>query len=80
MGPTSLWAKLWESSPAMPVSMQRSIFDHTTEAEKALHYLETISSSTLVSQVPPSLLLLVLSKKKDEMSGRKVIIFTFHEF
>ncbi|KAI8802194.1 Rab3 GTPase-activating protein catalytic subunit-domain-containing protein [Cladochytrium replicatum] len=38
--PGNLWEELWKSTRPVPVSRQKSLFDHSKEAEKVLRYLE----------------------------------------
>ncbi|GAQ90863.1 hypothetical protein KFL_006940020 [Klebsormidium nitens] len=47
----SFWGELWERAEALPVTDQRPLFDHTREAEKVLHYLDTIEPQDLLPQM-----------------------------
>ena len=46
----NLWRKCWSESQALPVRKQKPIFQFVLEAEKVLHYLETISPSFLIQE------------------------------
>ena len=46
-----LWFETWESAKACPADAQPSLFDATSEAEKILHYFETMHPSELLNQV-----------------------------
>src|SRR3990167_6567043 len=48
--PGNIWCKFWNESLPTPVYDQKPLFNFTKEAEKALHYLETISPSDLINQ------------------------------
>jgi len=49
--PGNLWMQIWEETSPVPANKQRSLFDYTTQAEKALHYLEHIAPSDLLKQI-----------------------------
>ena len=37
--PGNLWVQAWESANSVPAFKQKSLVDHTTQAEKAIIYL-----------------------------------------
>ncbi|XP_020273747.1 rab3 GTPase-activating protein catalytic subunit isoform X2 [Asparagus officinalis] len=45
------WRKIWNDSPALPVSEQKPLFDPIREGEKILHYLETLKPQQLLEQM-----------------------------
>ncbi|XP_012571330.1 uncharacterized protein [Cicer arietinum] len=47
----NLWRKIWNSSPALPVSDQKPLLDQNREGEKVLHYLETLQPHELLEQM-----------------------------
>eukprot|EP00850_Spirogloea_muscicola_P014411 SM000103S09503 [mRNA] locus=s103:340565:347291:- [translate_table: standard] len=47
----NLWREVWDKAEAAPAFKQRPLFDHTREAEKVMHYLETINPQDLVGQL-----------------------------
>lgn len=47
----NLWRKIWNSSPALPVSDQKPLLDPNREGEKVLHYLETLQPHELLEQM-----------------------------
>ncbi|XP_020578793.1 rab3 GTPase-activating protein catalytic subunit isoform X3 [Phalaenopsis equestris] len=47
----SSWRQIWNTSPAMPSSEQRPLLDPIREAEKILHYLETLKPHQLLEQM-----------------------------
>ncbi len=51
MAPNNLWGQVWTQARACPVSRQRPLFNVEVEAEKALHYLETLSPAELFEQL-----------------------------
>eukprot|EP00850_Spirogloea_muscicola_P019718 SM000197S05461 [mRNA] locus=s197:123078:130234:+ [translate_table: standard] len=48
---SNLWREVWDKAEAAPAFKQRPLFDHTREAEKVMHYLETINPQDLVGQL-----------------------------
>jgi Rab3 GTPase-activating protein catalytic subunit len=54
--PGNLWQELWAEAPAVPVAMQRVLFDSTLEAERALANLQSLSPAALVEQLAPNIL------------------------
>lgn len=47
------WVKAWDQAKSVPANRQKKLFDYTTEGEKVLHYLSSLSLSSLVSLVTP---------------------------
>eukprot|EP00850_Spirogloea_muscicola_P009159 SM000051S17519 [mRNA] locus=s51:39196:45982:+ [translate_table: standard] len=47
----NLWREVWDKAEAAPAFKQRPLFDHTREAEKVMHYLETINPQDLIGQL-----------------------------
>jgi hypothetical protein len=54
--PGNIWLSIWQEADPLPASKQKSLFDYTTNAEKALHYLESITVEQLLTQLLPVLL------------------------
>lgn len=59
--PGNIWLSIWEEADPLPASKQKSLFDYTTNAEKALHYLESITAEQMLSQLLPVLLQSILT-------------------
>jgi len=49
--PSNIWQQTWKEVQPLPVSKQKPLFNHITEGEKALHFLETISPSDLIEMM-----------------------------
>lgn len=47
------WIEAWNSAKSVPVTRQKKLFDHTKEGEKVLHYLSSLSLSSLVQHCIP---------------------------
>lgn len=47
----SLWRKIWNDTPALPVYEQKPLVDPLREGEKILHYLETLRPHQLLEQM-----------------------------
>lgn len=47
----SLWRKIWNDTPALPVYEQKPLLDPLREGEKILHYLETLRPHQLLEQM-----------------------------
>ncbi|XP_048136040.1 rab3 GTPase-activating protein catalytic subunit isoform X5 [Rhodamnia argentea] len=47
----NLWRKIWNDAPSLPASEQKPLLDPHREAEKILHYLETIRPHQLLEQM-----------------------------
>lgn len=47
----NLCAVLWEKAPSLSASEQKPLFDYEKEAQKALHFLDTIRPVDLISQI-----------------------------
>ena len=50
-GAGNLWERTWDSAPVVPAARQSPLFDATSEAEKVLNYLETVTATQLLAQV-----------------------------
>ncbi|KAF2076832.1 hypothetical protein CYY_001860 [Polysphondylium violaceum] len=48
---TTVWRKTWEKAKPIPISKQTPLFNYNEQAEKALSYLENISSDDLLHQM-----------------------------
>jgi Rab3 GTPase-activating protein catalytic subunit len=46
------WRVTWNEATPLPVSRQKPLFDAVVQAEKVIHYLETISPSDFLKQYP----------------------------
>ncbi|XP_065886522.1 rab3 GTPase-activating protein catalytic subunit-like isoform X3 [Dysidea avara] len=51
------WLEAWQIAEPLPVSRQKKLFDHTTEAEKVLHYLESLRPVDISLQLIPLLIM-----------------------
>eukprot|EP01135_Chromosphaera_perkinsii_P008489 Nk52_evm57s1360 gene=Nk52_evmTU57s1360 len=51
----NIWIEMWNSAKAAPVLKQKPLFDFTKEAEKILHFMETISPCEFTREVLPIL-------------------------
>ena len=49
--PGSEWRRLWQDAPCTPAEEQAPLFLPVTQAEKALHYLETADADELLAQL-----------------------------
>lgn len=51
-GPSNehIWQHMWETSPPVPASRQKPLFDPVQESEKLFHYLETMSPHEMLHQ------------------------------
>ncbi|KAJ4793115.1 Rab3 GTPase-activating protein catalytic subunit [Rhynchospora pubera] len=47
----NLWHKIWNESPALPISEQKPLLDPVREGEKVMHYLETLRPQQLLEQM-----------------------------
>ncbi|KAF3331799.1 rab3 GTPase-activating protein catalytic subunit isoform X2 [Carex littledalei] len=47
----NMWRKIWNESPAMPISEQKPLLDPVREGEKIMHYLETLRPQQLLEQM-----------------------------
>lgn len=47
----TLWRKIWDNAPALSAADQKPILDPNREAEKVLHYLETLRPHLLLEQM-----------------------------
>ncbi|KAL6048071.1 Rab3 GTPase-activating protein catalytic subunit [Balamuthia mandrillaris] len=47
----NLWLQTWQEAKAVPITSQKLLFDHNKEAEKAIHYLETLSPFSFMQQM-----------------------------
>jgi hypothetical protein len=45
-----IWQHMWETSPPVPASRQKPLFDPVQESEKLFHYLETMSPHEMLHQ------------------------------
>lgn len=45
------WQSMWDSSPAVPAAQQRPLFDPDREAERALHWLESMPPAAVWSEL-----------------------------
>ncbi|KAJ2825324.1 hypothetical protein IWW50_002905 [Coemansia erecta] len=61
-GEGNLWQQLWAEARRVPVERQQLLFDHNFEAEKALHYLEGISTHSLFASLLPTVFLIAYER------------------
>ncbi|KAF9178014.1 hypothetical protein BGZ51_008181 [Haplosporangium sp. Z 767] len=54
----NIWQELWETSDPVPASQQKPLFDHHSEAQKALSYLKGLTGRQLFVQLFPTICLL----------------------
>ncbi|KAM7258011.1 hypothetical protein ACFE04_013752 [Oxalis oulophora] len=47
----NLWRKIWDEAPSIPASDQKPLLDPKREAEKIIHYLETLRPHQLLEQM-----------------------------
>ncbi|KAG0243650.1 Rab3 GTPase-activating protein catalytic subunit, partial [Mortierella sp. GBA43] len=52
------WQDLWEKSRPIPASEQEPLFDHAREAQRALAYLNSLTSKKVFAQLLPTIFLL----------------------
>ncbi|KAJ1340928.1 hypothetical protein BSLG_004401 [Batrachochytrium salamandrivorans] len=57
--PGNLWRECWEGAKSIPASKQKPLFDFEKEAAKALHYLESRLPHQILSELMPTLFLVV---------------------
>eukprot|EP01137_Pigoraptor_chileana_P031730 Opistho-2@20011 len=55
--PGNLWAEVWAQARPIPANRQRPLFDCTREAEKVLHFLESLSVGAVHRMLLPSVVL-----------------------
>eukprot|EP01133_Synstelium_polycarpum_P015010 gene15010-17751_t len=51
MNRKNIWLKTWKEATPLHINEQTPLFDHTKQAEKAIHYLENIHPSDLLYQI-----------------------------
>ena len=57
----NVWSEVWASAGAVPVRRQKRLFDERREAERVLHWLDTLPlAQLLLLHLFPSLLHLAL--------------------
>ncbi|KAI8391695.1 Rab3 GTPase-activating protein catalytic subunit-domain-containing protein [Radiomyces spectabilis] len=56
--PKNIWQELWKSAKRIPATRQKPLFSTTAEAEKALHYLESMSIHETFAMLLPTLVLI----------------------
>lgn len=49
--PGNAWARLWAAAIPLPAAAQRPLFDPVAEAERVLHFLETIPPAALYNEL-----------------------------
>ncbi|KAG0553821.1 hypothetical protein KC19_12G042000 [Ceratodon purpureus] len=70
--PGMWWRQMWDSKRAQMKDVQKPPFDHIREAEKVLHYLDTIRPQELVAQMLATSYLLVADGLKTTVSDYMV--------
>lgn len=64
------WLEAWQIAEAIPASRQKKLFDHTTEAEKVLHYLESVRPVDMSLQLIPLLILVGIGELRCELQSQ----------
>ena len=77
--PKNIWVETWQMAQPVPVSKQKQIFDIRSEAEKALHYFETVNPKLVIKALMPTFALVIydlFSKSPvcQELSSLKMLI------
>ncbi|CEP17446.1 hypothetical protein [Parasitella parasitica] len=72
--PNNIWQELWKWSKRIPCIRQKPLFNLCAEAEKALHFLETISIHELFSIMLPTLGLIAY----DTLSDHPITFYSQH--
>ena len=65
--PNNIWVESWNSATPIPAYKQKRLFDDTKEAEKVLHYLNSLKVCDLALLLLPTVLhsaLNVLQKRQ----------------
>ncbi|KAJ1846621.1 hypothetical protein LPJ70_001948, partial [Coemansia sp. RSA 2708] len=61
-GAANLWQELWADARRIPAHQQPLLFDHSAEAEKALHYLEGLPPHVLFASLLPTVFLVAYER------------------
>ncbi len=69
-GGGGVWQLLWETTEACPAARQKLLMDPEVEAEKVLHFLETLPPSDLFDQLPAIAMATALSLLAETSGAR----------
>lgn len=65
--PGNMWQTTWEQAKPVPARRQRRLFDDTKEAEKVLHFFESMTIGLLIQMTISSLFHAVIEKLQEEI-------------